>query len=240
LIDFKIRPNIEYLTLLGTKSINGTGNATDNIITGNTGDNVINGAGGADLVRGLAGSDTYYVDDAGDVVVEAAGAGADIDTVKASIDYTLTANVENLSLIGADGIAGTGNGLGNIIVGNTGDNRLAGKLGGDTLKGRGGSDTFVFDTRLGEADADHVVDFTSADQIELSSAIFTALSSGPLSAAAFKDLSAGLLDADDRILYDRSTGELFYDRDGSGSAASELFAVLDNHAALTAASFIIS
>ena len=41
----------------------------------------------------------YFVDDSGDVVTENANEG--IDTVQSSVDYTLSANVENLTLTDA-------------------------------------------------------------------------------------------------------------------------------------------
>ena len=63
--------------------------------------------------------------------------------------------------------------------------------------------------------------------------------SGALSGSAFKNLSAGAADADDRILYKQATGELFYDADGSAKGGAILFAVLDNHAALTAADILV-
>ena len=100
---------------------------------------------------GGAGNDTYVVDDAGDVVTEAADEGT--DTVQSSISYTLGANVENLTLTGSADINGTGNALDNIITGNVGDNVLTGGLatirsmaaGADTMVGGTGNDTYVVD-----------------------------------------------------------------------------------------------
>jgi trimeric autotransporter adhesin len=67
------------------------------------------------------------VDNAGDVVVEAAGAG--IDRVESSLSYILGANVENLTLTGAAALNGSGNELDNVIAGNAAANILAGGAG---------------------------------------------------------------------------------------------------------------
>lgn len=89
--------NLEDLHLLEGFAIHGTGNAQDNLIVGNSADNILDGVTGADSMVGGRGNDTYYVDHAGDQVVEQAGEGT--DTVQASIGYTLGDNVENLVLL---------------------------------------------------------------------------------------------------------------------------------------------
>lgn len=97
---------------------------------------------GADQLAGGAGNDCYFVDDAGDAVIEKAGEGA--DTVQACISYTLGANVENLSLIGTAALHGTGNALDNIIIGSAANNVLEGGLGNDVLSGGAGDDIYIF------------------------------------------------------------------------------------------------
>jgi VCBS repeat-containing protein len=131
--------DIDDLILTGTADINGTGNARNNAITGNSGSNVLDGGAGADTLAGGAGNDTYVVDNAGDVVIENLGEGT--DTVQSSVSYTLSSNVENLTLTGFGSINGTGNGLDNVITGNAGSNALFGMDGNDTLIGNAGNDT---------------------------------------------------------------------------------------------------
>ncbi|MCK1711255.1 MULTISPECIES: FG-GAP-like repeat-containing protein [unclassified Bradyrhizobium] len=93
-------------------------------ITGSAFADLITGGGGADTLIGGLGNDTYVVAKAGDSVVENAGGGT--DTVQASVTYTLATNVENLTLTGTSIINGTGNTLGNTIIGSSGNNTLAG------------------------------------------------------------------------------------------------------------------
>ncbi|PKN86346.1 MAG: Ig family protein, partial [Deltaproteobacteria bacterium HGW-Deltaproteobacteria-1] len=88
---------------------------------------------------GGTGDDTYVVDNPGDVIIENAAGGT--DTVQSSINYTLGANVNNLTLTGTSAINGTGTALNNVIIGNSANNILAGNAGNDTLDGGAGADT---------------------------------------------------------------------------------------------------
>ncbi len=150
-ISYSLTDNVENLTLNASGNLDGTGNALDNTIIGNAQANVLDGGAGADIMIGGYGNDTYVVDNAGDQVIESAVGKTqysywgqytipDIDTVNASISYTLGNNVENLNLTGTDNINGTGNALNNVINGNDGANTLAGGAGNDTLNGGAGAD----------------------------------------------------------------------------------------------------
>ena len=140
-VSYTLTGNVENLTLTGLDHIDGTGNALANSLVGNDSDNVLNGMAGPDTMAGGLGNDTYYVDHSGDVVIELPGGGTDL--VMSTISYTLTDNVENLTLIGHDPISGTGNSLDNVIVGNDAANTLKGMDGADILDGGAGADTMI-------------------------------------------------------------------------------------------------
>ncbi len=142
-VNWTLGEHLENLTLTGRASINGTGNDGNNALTGNDGNNILDGGEGADDMRGGKGNDTYVVDDAADKVIELDREGT--DTVRASISYSLTDNVENLILNGSEHINGTGNALKNILTGNDGNNRLDGGADVDRLIGGKGDDTYIVD-----------------------------------------------------------------------------------------------
>ena len=142
--------NVENLVLTGPLDRSGYGNELDNVITGNTGSNnlkgydgndTLDGGAGNDTLTGGNGNDTYILDNAGDTVVENANQGT--DTVQTTFSYTLLTNFENLTLLGAANLSGTGNSADNVITGNSGANTLTGLDGNDTLDGGAGNDTLV-------------------------------------------------------------------------------------------------
>jgi Ca2+-binding RTX toxin-like protein len=143
-VTYTLASDVEDLTLTGSGSIAAAGNALDNVVTGNSGSNVLDGGAGADSLRGGAGNDTYLVDGALDVVAENAGEGTDV--VQSSVTFTLSENIENLTMTGASAINGTGNGLANTIRGNSADNVLDGGVGSDVLIGGIGDDTYIVDS----------------------------------------------------------------------------------------------
>ena len=94
-------------------------------------------------MTGGLGNDTYVVDVVGDAVSEGASAGT--DEVQAGISFTLAANFENLTLTGGANINGTGNGVANVMAGNSGNNILNGQGGVNSMTGGAGNDTYVVD-----------------------------------------------------------------------------------------------
>ena len=142
--------NIENLTLIGTASIDGTGNTLDNVLIGNAannslvggaGNDTLDGGSGSDAMRGGTGDDTYVVNSTGDGITEYGGEG--IDLVLASISYTLSTTLNNLTLTGTAAIDGTGNDWDNVLTGNTANNTLTGYAGNDRLDGGAGTDSLI-------------------------------------------------------------------------------------------------
>jgi Ca2+-binding RTX toxin-like protein len=238
-VNYTLGANVENLTLTGY-FMTGTGNDLDNVLTStNTyayNSDVLNGGAGADTMSGGTGDDTYYVDNAGDVVIEGTGTYSGTDTVISTVSYTLGANVENLTLVGSDNVNGTGNAAANTLVGNAGNN---------VLTGGAGNDIFRFDTMLNAStNLDTITDFaTGFDDIQLENAIFTSLTAtGALNAGNFIG-GAGVTaaaDANDYLIYDSTTGALYYDPDGTGSAAATQFVTLSAGLGLSAGDFMVS
>jgi Ca2+-binding RTX toxin-like protein len=120
------------------------GGAGNDTLTGGGGNDTMIGGLGLDSMAGGLGDDTYYVDGAGDVAVEAAGQG--IDRVLTTTSYALAvgSEIEFLSVTGAaTGLTLTGNAFANNIVGTGGNDSLAGGGGADTLTGGLGNDSMA-------------------------------------------------------------------------------------------------
>ena len=119
-VTYTLAANVENLTLTGTGTINGTGNALDNVIIGNSGNNILAGLGGADTLDGGAGTDTasYAASSSGVTVSLAAGTASGGD---AQGDTLIS--IENL----------TGSGFNDTLEGNGANNVLNGGAGTDTV-----------------------------------------------------------------------------------------------------------
>jgi Ca2+-binding RTX toxin-like protein len=142
---------INIVTSTGGNTVTAADDANGLVLMGETGDTLNAGKGhlvtlvsngGAKLV-GNTEDNLYVVSQTSDVIVEAVNAG--VDTVRSSASYTLSANLENLTLTGTTAISGTGNALNNTMTGNSANNVLDGGAGIDTLVGGSGNDTYVVD-----------------------------------------------------------------------------------------------
>ncbi|MBB5756055.1 Ca2+-binding RTX toxin-like protein [Methylorubrum rhodinum] len=184
--------------------------------------------------------DTSAVGSAGKVVVETFG------TVALRRDagnaVTVSDKVDG-KVVGGD-LRDTifGGARADTLSGGKGADLLSGGLGHDVLAGGAGADTFVFATRPGSTNIDHITDFVAEDTIQLAKSVFATLATGQLAGGAFKDLgvTGAKLDADDRIVYNHDTGVLAYDADGSGKVAAVTIAVLDNKPLLTHADILVA
>lgn len=123
-----------------------------------------------------------------------------------------------------------GGAFADVLNGGNGDDTLRGLAGSDTLIGGAGHDKFAFDVDLNTGDVDHIVDFSAVDDmILLDGKIFTGLGSidldpGSLVVGAAPQASGTKA----QLLYDTTTGGLWYDADGAGGKAAQLFAILDS------------
>lgn len=241
---------VEYVSAsvqAGTEAIYLVGNQLEQVIVGNYGNNILDSGQGAvtgqtvrnqagdltagDTLIGLFGNDVYRVYSSNDVIQEADGQGT--DSVFTSGNYTLAADVsvETLSTENQASTTATltltGNNLSQTVIGNQAANTIDGGAGADTLTGLGGSDTFAFTTALGTGNVDTLSDFAPGDFIGLAAGIFAAATdNGGIAADEFYVMGSGTQTADQSLVYNQSTGQLFYDADGSGSGAAVLFAQL--------------
>jgi serralysin len=239
---------IETLTTTdnaGVSPINLYGNEFDNLIEGNNGNNGLSGGAGFDRLYGYGGDDSYRMDDAGDLVFEAVGNG--MDRVVTTMSYTLPAGQEIETLMtpielipGAFTL--TGNEFNNTVIGNANKNTINGGAGNDQLTGYFGTDIFLFNTAPNSAtNHDSILDFDVAnDTIHLENTgagLFNLLPLGVLSANRFGVF--GGQDADDVILYNQATGDLYYDNNGLVAGGQTLFADVTNGLALTNLDFFV-
>ena len=232
-----------------TTAINLTGNALAQTIYGNAGANILNGGIDAlkDTLVCAAGNDTYVVNSALDNIIETAGNGT-ADRAQITVTYVLGAgdNIEFLETTNAAGVTIinlTGNELAQTINGNAAVNILNGGLGNDTLTGRGAGDFFLFNTALNAAtNHDTITDFNVInDTIQLENAIFTLLTTtGTLAANLFEANSIAGQNGSEIVIYNKATGDLYYDTNGAGTAGGlVLFADVTNNTALTFADFVV-
>ncbi|MDP2009288.1 MAG: family 16 glycosylhydrolase [Phenylobacterium sp.] len=202
------------------------GSAKPDTLTGLPGNDFIDGRGNADKMRGAGGDDTYVVDRLGDIVIENAGGGVD-QVLSTSPSYTLSANVENLKLVGASPQAAVGNELNNRLTSNDAGSTLSGGAGNDILlAGRGadvltggeGRDIFQFQ-RL-PTNGGHITDFVRGqDMIDLRD-LFASVGYGGSDPVA------------DQYIQFRSDGadgvSIYFDADGVGAGAAVLVTTIDH------------
>jgi Ca2+-binding RTX toxin-like protein len=180
LASYVLSANVENLTFVGTSSHTGVGNELNNVIIGGDGNDYLIGFAGNDTLidgsglntlQGGTGNDIYAVQSNADTVFEFANEGVDqVQTFLAA--YALSANVENLTFVGASSHTGIGNELNNVIIGGTGNDYLIGLAGNDTLIDGSGLNTLQGgtgnDIYAVQSNADTVFEFANegVDQVQ--------------------------------------------------------------------------
>ncbi|MEF8756318.1 MAG: hypothetical protein V5B60_20670 [Accumulibacter sp.] len=205
----------------GVASLNGNGLA--NLLYAGAGNNLLDGAGGNDTVSYLYGVSSGVT---ASLATGTATGGSGSDTLVA---------IENL----------VGSAYADTLSGDGGGNVLSGGNGNDTLSGGLGADTFRFDMLPNAAtNRDTISDFNVLDDtIELENAIFASLlSPGTLAATSFRS-GAGFsaaADVDDFVIYDSSSGALYYDANGNAGSAPVQIASLGSGLTLSSLDFVIT
>jgi Ca2+-binding RTX toxin-like protein len=236
-------------------------------ITGDHLGNGLVGARGNDLLDGADGNDTLIGNQGNDSLI--GGSGFDRldysqDTSTRGVRVNLTLGTARDGFGGHDSVSNfedvRGTRFNDVIVGSAldetlrgeagndrlqggdGNDNLFGGAGHDTLTGGAGQDIFVFNTAPGRrTNVDKIVDFKPGEDIfHLENAVLKNIGwvSRPLRDDAFH-LGKAAEDAFNRIIYDKTTGSLYYDSDGTGAASQIKIAVLTNKAALDYASFYV-
>jgi Ca2+-binding RTX toxin-like protein len=124
-----------------------TGNAVANLLDGGAGNDILDGGAGADMLIGGLGDDQFFVDNAGDILVEANSGGNDVAVATASYVLASGAFVETLqAAVAAGAVNLTGNEIDQTLLGNASANVLEGGGGNDTINGGDGLDTAAYAT----------------------------------------------------------------------------------------------
>lgn len=231
------------------------GGPGEDILIGGAGKDKLDGGKDDDILIGGRGNDTYTVDSLQDIIIERPKQGKDL--VKSSVNYNLSNNLENLTLIGKDDVEGIGNNRKNTIRGNRGNNKLEGKGGNDRLIGSSGNDILVggkgkdiltggsgvdrFFFESPKDGIDKITDFNALNEtIVINSRTFDSLNPGKLLSNQF---SIGSRDAkattsDQRFIY-TTDGSLFFDPDGKGGIEQTKITVFANLPFLSSDNFEI-
>jgi serralysin len=230
------------------------------IVTGTAGNDTLTGTSGNDTINGLGGNDLVLAGSTGGTDVVDGGAGSD------SIDFSSRATSAVIVNFAAGTISGgssgtisftavervitgnfndslSGSAAAQTLVGQGGSDTLWGAGGIDTLWGGGGADMFVF-RETGSANADSVRDWTSgSDKLVMDGTVMSALgATGNFAAgdARFKANSTGTAtDSSDRVIYNTTTRQIFYDADGNGSGTAQLIATLQSGASFVATDIVV-
>ncbi len=256
--DIEGKAGNDYLSgLAGVDTIN-AGDGNDTIDGGAGNDSMIGGLGDDLFVVDAANDKVIENPGEGDDTVAlrlATGTytlGANVEDVYMAGLSTANAvgNASDNWMRGSNGANALTGAAGNdTLTGAKGDDVLNGGNGKDILIGGAGADAFQFGgtgaatLAVNPNNPDIIRDFNlngpQGDHIDLAAVTFTAI--GAMGTFGSSDVrfyaSAGAKaghDPDDRVIYDTTTGKLYYDADGNGAGTSQLIATLQGHPTLAA------
>ena len=212
-----------------------TGVPLDKRVVGSAGSERISPGNGQDLLYGNFGDDALFGEEGNDWLE----GGADRDTLHGGAG-------QDVALGGTGNDRVNGDADNDLLYGGAGNDILSAGVGNDRLYGEAGKDVFVFDTKLNKrTNVDKIHDFrVKDDSIHLENAVFTKLGSGSISKP--KKFKSDMFvegkkaqDREDRIVYDKKTGALYYGQDGTGGAAQVKIATLPKNLKMTTADFYV-
>ena len=252
----------------GGNSLNNhiTGNAGSNWIAGREGNDTLLGGAGGDTFNMSNGAGQNYGTDSidGGTGTDTLDYGA---AARTGVFVNLEAGTASgggldgggsATLVSIENVNGsahhdqiTGNSAANFLFGFDEWDELDGRAGNDRLEGGAGNDWYIFTTAPGSANADTIVGFNSgadsipgADNIFLDASVHPSLgadgqfANGDARFVAGAGLNSGQ-DASDRVVYNTTTGQLWYDADGNGAGAAQLIATLQGAPSLAATDIVV-
>ena len=204
---------------------------------------------GVDEVRFAATKASTLTLYAGDAGIEKVTIGTGKAT-SANTSATTPNNINAAALI--NGVSIIGNAGNNKLIGGRGNDTLKGGLGNDILTGGKGKDFFVFNTHSNDKNnVDFITDFTAGkDHLQLSKTIFAGLNTGAgigrgaiLKASEFVSSPTAThgTTPDSHLIYNSTSGVLYYDADGSEAGPAVEVAILGTttHPALVASDILV-
>ncbi|MEM1255599.1 MAG: calcium-binding protein [Cyanobacteria bacterium P01_H01_bin.21] len=216
-----------------------SGQQVENSIMGDSKDNFLLGNNSENLIAGGLGNDFLFGGDGNDILRGDLNRRSSQNTINGGDDILFggRGNDRIGGKAGNDQLYGDeGN---DSLWGDLGDDVLVGGQGEDILYGLAGADVFRFNSPTEGPDT--IVDFDQlqGDKLEiLGSSFADDLAPGVLSSDAFV-LGSSAVNASNRLIYNQSTGSLFFYADGSGTQAALKVATLSNNAHLTHADIVV-
>lgn len=244
-----------------------TGTTGIDVLYGTSGDDILDGLDGSDTLYGGNGNDDLVGGAGSDVLIGGQGAdrldgGAGFDTASyrtavGSVTVSLADSSSNKGdamgdvLVLIDRVDGsnfadqlTGNSADNFLYGLAGNDNLIGGAGKDFLNGGSGADTLTGGTgfdkfvySLFSEGGDHITDFSKGDHLVFKGTAFGSLPVGNFAASSF--VINAPLDSGDRFIFKLADHSLWYDADGTGSAAAHFIATFTNNYVLSFEDFLI-